>query len=117
MQDEIGYDFSYLFRKCRVYEVSKTEPVLEFVASQRAKWISHVIRYDNDRMAKQSMFEVSQFTRKGRTTSILDQFLKETRSYDLDDNDVFKACVDRELFDLLDDRGVVFASRQHGSFA
>ena len=57
MQDEIGYDFSYLFRKCRVYEVSKTEPVLEFVASQRAKWISHVIRYDNDRMAKQSMFE------------------------------------------------------------
>ena len=116
MQDEIGYDFGYLLKKSRLYEMSKIEPVLEFLASQRAKWIAHVIRYDNDRMAKQSMFEVSQFTRKGRTTSILDQFLKETRSYDLSDSEVFKACVDKKLFDLLNDRGVVFASRQHGNF-
>ena len=116
IQDEIGYDFAYVFRKRRLYDVSKTEPVLEFVDSQRAKWISHVIRYDNDRMAKQSMFEISQITRKGRTTSILDQFLKETRGYDLSDDDVYKACVNRELFDLLRDRGVVFASRQHGNF-
>ena len=95
--------------------MSKAEPVLEFVDSQRAKWIAHVVRYDNDRMAKQTMFESSQFSRVGRTSSILDQLLKETRKYDLSDDEIYKACVDRELFDLLEDRGIIFALRQNGS--
>ena len=114
LEDEIGYNFAYIYNKQKLYKVSKIEPVLDFVDSQRAKWIAHVMRYDNDRMAKQTMFEVSQFSRIGRTTSILDQFLKETRRYDLTDDVVFKACVNRELFSLLEDRGVVFASRQNG---
>ena len=115
MQDEIGYDFSYFYKKQNLYHISKVEPVLNFVDSQRAKWISHVIRYDNDRMAKQSMFELSQFSRIGRTSSILDQFLKETRKYDLSDDTVFKSCVNRELFSLLRDQGVIFALRQDGN--
>jgi len=115
LQDDIGYDFSYFYRKQDLYHISKAQPVLEFADSQRAKWISHVIRYDNDRMAKQSMFELSQFSRIGRTSSILDQFLKETRNYDLSDDVVFKACVNRELFSLLRDQGVIFALRQDGS--
>ena len=117
LQDDIGYDFRYLYNKNRLYDMSKVEPVLNFVDSQRAKWIAHVVRYDNDRMAKQTMFEVSQFSRIGRTTSILDQFLKETREYDLTDDAVFKACVNRNLFDLLRDQGVVFALRHDGNSA
>ena len=39
MQDDVGYDFKYVFRKCRLYEMSKAEPVLEFVDYQRTKWI------------------------------------------------------------------------------
>ena len=116
LEDEIGYNYAYVFNKKKLYGVSKIEPVLDFVDSQRAKWIAHVIRYDNDRMAKQTMFEVSQFSRTGRTSSILDELLKETRRYDLSDDVVYKACVNRELFSLLEDRGVVFASRQHGNF-
>ena len=114
LQDEVGYDFSYIFKKLKLYAVSKADPVLDFVDAQRAKWIAHVVRYDNDRMVKQSMFEVTQFSRKGRTSSILDQFLKETRKYDLCDDIVYKACVDRELFSLLEDHGIVFAMRRDG---
>ena len=58
------------------------------------------------------MFETTQRTREGRTTSILDQFLKQTRSHDINDSTVYKACIDRNLFCELDERGVVFASRQ-----
>ena len=92
--------------------IAKTEPVLDFSDAQRAKWVAHVVRCDNDRMIKQTMFETSQRTRTGRTTSILDQFLKQTRTYDISDADVYKACVNRELFSELDDRGVLFASKQ-----
>ena len=100
LEDEIGYNFAYVFNKKRLYGASKIEPVLDFVESQRAKWIAHVVRYDNDRMAKQTMFEVSQFSRTGRTSSILDELLRETRKYDLSDDVVYKACVNRELFSL-----------------
>ena len=114
LQDEVGYDFSYVFKKRKLYQVSKADPVLDFVDSQRAKWIGHVVRYDNDRMAKQTMFEVTQASPKGRTSSILDQFLRETRNYDLSDDIVYKACVDKELFSLLEDHGIVFAVRRDG---
>ena len=117
LQEDIGYDFRYVYNKQRLFDYSKVEPVLDFVDSQRAKWIAHVIRYDNDRMAKQTMFELSQFSRVGRTSSVLDQFLNQTREYDLTDDAVFKACVERDLFSLLRDQGVVFALRQDGNSA
>ena len=112
LMDEIGYDFARVYSNERVYRIARTEPVLEFADAQRAKWVAHVVRCDNDRLIKQTMFETTQRTREGRTTSILDQFLKQTRSHDINDSTVYKACIDRNLFCELDERGVVFASRQ-----
>lgn len=114
LQDEIGYNFAYFYRNSRIYELTKQTTVLNFVDFQRAKWIAHVVRTDNDRLIKQTMFEVSQSTRAGKTTSVLDQFLRETRDYDFQDSAVYKACIDRELFRELRDRGVIFASRLDG---
>ena len=112
MQDEVGFNFARVYSNEKVYQIAKTEPVLDFTDSQRAKWIAHVVRCDNDRLVKQTMFEVTQRTREGRTTSTLDQFLKQTRNYDISDSTVFKACINRNLFSELDDRGIVFASKQ-----
>ena len=113
LQDEIGYNFKPVYSNARIYEITKTEPVLEFIDSQRAKWIAHTVRCDNDRIVKRSMFEETQKSRKGRTVSILDQFLKQTRSHDCIDSEVYKASISRELFSLLDDRGLLFASKQN----
>ena len=112
MQDEVGFNFARVYSNEKIYKIAKTEPVLEFVDAQRAKWVAHVVRCDNDRLVKQTMFEVTQRTRQGNTTSILDQFLKQTRTYDMSDSTVYKACIDRNLFSELDDRGIVFASAQ-----
>ena len=112
MQDEVGFNFARVYSNEKIYKIAKTEPVLEFVDAQRAKWVAHVVRCDNDRLVKQTMFEVTQRTRQGNTTSILDQFLKQTRNYDMSDSTVYKACIDRNLFSELDDRGIVFASKQ-----
>jgi hypothetical protein len=71
------------------------------------------VRSDNDRMIKKTMFEETQKSRVGRTVSILDDFLKETRGHDCTDTEVYKACISRELFSLLDERGVLFASKQN----
>ena len=89
-QDDIGYNFAYVYRNSRIYGLTKTSTVLNFVDFQRAKWVSHVVRTDNDRLIKQTMFEVSQSTRAGKTTSVLDQFLKETRNYDFEDSAVYR---------------------------
>ena len=113
MQDEVGFNFARVHSNEKVYKIAKTEPVLDFTDSQRAKWIAHVVRCDNDRLVKQTMFEVTQRTREGRTTSTLDQFLKQTRNYDISDSTVFKACINRNLFGELDDRSIVFASKQY----
>ena len=112
MQDEVGFNFARVYSNEKVYKIAKTEPILDFVDSQRAKWIAHVVRCDNDRLVKQTMFQTTQLTREGRTTSILDQFLKQTRNYEINDSTVFKACINRNLFTELDDRGILFASKQ-----
>ena len=103
-----------MYRDSRIYELTRSETVLNFIDFQRAKWISHVVRTDNDRLIKQTMFESTQRTREGRTVSVLDQFLKETRNYDFEDSVVYKACVERDLFCKLRDRGVIFATRLDG---
>ena len=52
--------------------------------------MSHVIRKDTDSVVKQVLFEETQTSRKGRTTSALDQLLEITRQHDMLDNQVFK---------------------------
>ena len=73
-----------------------------------------MIRTDNDRLIKQTMFESTQRTKEGRTVSGLDQFSKETRNYDFEDSVVYKAGVGRDLFCKLRYRGVIFATRLDG---
>jgi len=64
-------------------------------------------------MIKQTMFEESQTTRVGTTgvTSILDKFLKMTRAHHMEDTDVYKACITRDLFFELEERGLVLTSQ------
>ena len=63
---------------------------------------------------KQLLFEKSQTTRKGRTTSILDQLLKVTRQHDMSDDLVYKTSVSREFVGELRDRDFEFIPRHHG---
>lgn len=109
--DEIGYDFKWVYNTNQVYKLCRTDSVLNFVDSQRASWIAHCVRTDNDRMIKTTMFDESQNTRRGYTVSVLDQLLSETRNYDMEDSEVYKACILRNLFCELDNRGVVFAEK------
>ena len=68
--------------------------MLDFVDSQKIKWVGHVVRRGNDKMIKRSIFEASQTTRVGTrgTGSVLDDVLKMTRGTDLNDNQVWKEC-------------------------
>jgi len=88
--------------------------VLDFCDFQRAKWISHVVRKDNDSAVKQLMFVTTQTTRSGRTTSSLDQLLDVTRGYDMSDSLVYKSSVSRSFMFELKSRDVEFVPRHHG---
>ena len=113
MRDEIGYDFRPVYNNSRIYEICRTNSVLNFVDAQTAKWCAHVIRCDNDRLIKQTMFDEAQNSRVGMkgVSSVLDQFLKITRTHDFEDADVYRACIARNLFYELDERGVLFAAQ------
>lgn len=95
-------------------EICQTDPVLNFCDFQRSKWISHLIRKDNCSVVKQLLFEKTQTTRTGRTTSILDQLLKVTRQHDMSDNLVFKSSVERYFVGELKDRDFEFIPKHHG---
>ena len=113
-----GYDWSLVYNDKKVYKICRTDPVLDFVDSQKIKWVGHVVRRGNDKMIKQSMFEVSQSTRVGTrgVGSVLDDVLKMTRNADMDDNEVWKACIDRNLKRELENRGLILTSRRNGDF-
>ena len=111
--DEIGYNYAWVYKKTKIYEISRTDTVLNFVDSQRASWVAHCVRAENDRMIKTTMFDESQNTRKGHTSSTLDQLLSETRRYDMEDRDVYKSCLMRNLFCELENRGVIFTEKHY----
>jgi len=111
--DEIGYNYAWVHKNTKIYEISRTDTVLNYVDSQRASWVAHCVRADNDRMIKTTMFDESQNTRKGYTSSILDQFLSETRRYDMEDREVYKSCISRNLFCELENRGVIFTEKHY----
>ena len=114
LRDEIGYNWKWVYRYNDLLKICRTDPVLDFTDFQRAKWISHVIRKNNDSAVKQLLFEVSQTTRIGRTTSSLDQLLDVTRQYDISDTTVYKTSVTRDFVSELKDRDVEFIPKHHG---
>ena len=114
LRDEVGYNWKWVYNYKKLLKICKTDPVLDFSDFQRAKWISHVIRKDNDSAVKQLLFEVSQTTRKGRTTSSLDQLLDVMGSYDMSDSLVYKSSVARSFMMELKTRNVEFVPRHHG---
>ena len=113
-RDEIGYNWAYVHSYKKMLDLCQTDPVLNFSDFQRAKWIAHLVRKNNDSVVKQLLFEKSQTTRKGRTTSILDQLLKVTRQHDMSDDLVYKTSVSREFVGELRDRDFEFIPRHHG---
>ena len=115
-QDNIGYNWAPVISNKKLLGICRTDPVLNFADFQRAKWFSHVIRKDNDAVVKQVLFEETQSTRKGRTTSALDQLLEVTRHHDMSDNEVYKSSVSRDFLTVLDDRDVKFIPKHHGDY-
>jgi len=115
-RDEIGYNWAYVNSYKKLLDIGKTDPVLNFSDFQRSKWISHLIRKNNDSTVKQLLFEKSQITRVGRTTSSLDQLLKVTRQYEMSDDMVYKSSVNRDFVGELKDRDFEFVPRHHGDF-
>ena len=114
LRDEIGYRWAFVNSYKKLLNISKTDPVLNFSDFQRSKWVAHIIRKDNDSTVKQLMFEKSQTTRTGRTTSMLDQLLKVTRQYEMSDDMVYKTSVSREFVTELKNRDVEFIPWRHG---
>ena len=114
LRDEVGYNWKWVYTYSRLLNICKTDAVLDFCDFQRAKWISHVIRKNNDSAVKQLLFEVSQTTRSGRTTSSLDQLLDVTRQYDMSDTLVYKSSVARSFMLELKERDVEFVPKHHG---
>ena len=108
LRDEIGYNWAYVNSYKKLLDIGKTDPVLNFSDFQRSKWISHLIRKNNDSTVKQLLFEKSQITRVGRTTSSLDQLLKVTRQYEMSDDMVYKSSVNRDFVGELKDRDFEF---------
>ena len=66
-RDEIGYNWACVHSYKKLLDLCQTDPVLNFSDFQRAKWIAHLVRKNNDSVVKQLLFEKSQTTRKGRT--------------------------------------------------
>ena len=86
-QDEVGYGFAYVYSNDQIRNMCKMEEATAFTDRQRANWIAYIVRLDNDKLAKQMVFDVSHHSRKGRTISAIHQFLDSTQG-DLFDNDV-----------------------------
>ena len=115
-QDNIGYNWAPVISNKKLLEICRTDPVLNFADFQKAKWMSHVIRKDNDSIVKQVLFEETQTSRKGRTTSALDQLLEITRQHDMSDTEVYKKSISRDFLTSLDDRDVKFIPKHHGDY-
>ena len=97
--------------------ICDTQPILDFVECQRMNWIAHLVRRDNDVLVKQLLFEESQTTRAGTSgiPSFLDQFLRNTKSYEITNAQLFQFCRERKIKQEFKNREAVFLPKQNGS--
>ena len=70
-------DWSYVINNEKLYSVTGTSNVQDFIEVQQVKWISHVIRRENDNVSKILTFHTTKRTRLGRKSpSVLERAVK-----------------------------------------
>ena len=63
--------WSYVLSNKDILQISKTEDISKFAARQQRNYAAHVIRKDNDSIAKRAMFNSDHRTKRGRKISLL----------------------------------------------
>jgi len=70
-------DWSYVINNEKLYSVTGTSNVQDFIEVQQVKWISHVIRRENDNVSKILTFHTTKRTKPGRKSlSVLERAVK-----------------------------------------
>ena len=65
-EDEINWHWKHTNDK--IYHLTKTPPMEDFIERQNCRWISHIVRASNEAPTKQLMFTEERFTLIGRRT-------------------------------------------------
>ena len=66
--DEDEIDWSFVISNERLYELTDTCTIKEFVGQRQVNWISHVIRRQNSNVCKILTFHSTKRTKQGRKT-------------------------------------------------
>ena len=62
----------------KIYEITKTTPIQNYIRKQNERWIGHVARAPNDTLTKRLMFVDEKFTKRGNHhRTVLDNVVSE----------------------------------------
>ena len=62
----------------KIYEITKTTPIQDYIMKQNTRWIGHVARASNDTLTKRLMFVDEKFTKRGNPhRTVLDNVVSE----------------------------------------
>ena len=90
--DDDDVDWRYVINNARLYELTRSTTINAYYQQQQINWVSHVIRRENNNVAKILTFHSTKRTKLGRKSpSILDRAVQNSaisRSQFL--NDSFK---------------------------
>lgn len=71
--------WSYVLSNQDILNISNTEDILQFVARQQRNYAAHVIRKDNNSIAKMTMFNGDHRTKRGRKITLLQSACDEAK--------------------------------------
>lgn len=91
-QDDETPDFRYWYTTEDLLNICKVPSISDFISKQQEKYISHLIRADNDSIMKKLMLSADKNKKRGKT---INTTLKQVLSHYHHPNDLIKAAITR----------------------
>jgi hypothetical protein len=58
-------NWAWKLNNCKIYDITKSTTLQEYIQMQNTKWVAHVVRAPNDTLTKRLMFVDEKFTKRG----------------------------------------------------
>ena len=77
--DEEESDWRYIINNERLFHITKVQSIKEYYEQQQQNFVSHIIRRENNNLAKKLMFHNERNIKRGRKSpSILEKVIKRS---------------------------------------
>jgi hypothetical protein len=58
-------NWAWKLNNSKIYDITKSTPLQEYIQMQNTKWVAHIVRATNDTLTKRLMFVDEKFTKQG----------------------------------------------------